>query len=356
MPTRIIGFDVARALAVFGMVFVNFRLACEAETGNALLLVLISSMEGRASALFVVLAGIGLAILRQASERKGSPHAGRQSKIKLARRAVLLIILGLAYTPIWPADILHFYGFYFLAAIPLLFANNRQLWFAIIGVNVAFCLLFLFLDYNSGWNFETLHYKDFWSAPGMIRHIFFNGFHPVLPWLSFLLLGLWLGKQPLQDRAFRLRIGGIALLFWLGNELISRLHIETLPAEACSEDLLAVFGPTAMPPIPPYILAAGSLAVVLVCLCIELCLRWPKAKLLLALATTGRMSLSLYVAHVLLGMAVLEAMGLLPGANIETATLAALLFCAGAIIACHHWANRFGTGPLEKVFKKLAGS
>ena len=67
---RIIGLDVARCLAIFGMVIVNYREALgEPEDGPAWLVSFSSNIEGKASATFVVLAGIGLSLLF--SRRKG---------------------------------------------------------------------------------------------------------------------------------------------------------------------------------------------------------------------------------------------------------------------------------------------
>ena len=63
MMQRVSGFDLARALAIFGMVIVNFKIAMNAETGSPLLMNFVKLFEGRASALFVILAGIGVTFL-----------------------------------------------------------------------------------------------------------------------------------------------------------------------------------------------------------------------------------------------------------------------------------------------------
>lgn len=60
---RLIGIDFARALALFGMVIVNFKLAMNADIGTPQLIEFAALLEGRASALFVILAGIGIALL-----------------------------------------------------------------------------------------------------------------------------------------------------------------------------------------------------------------------------------------------------------------------------------------------------
>ena len=64
MTNRIIGYDLARALAVFGMVVVNFKTVMSAEQGGpAWLGGLVGLLDGRAAATFVVLAGVGIALI-----------------------------------------------------------------------------------------------------------------------------------------------------------------------------------------------------------------------------------------------------------------------------------------------------
>ena len=58
------GFDVARGLAVFGMIIVNFKIAMGAETaGPSWMVWLVGLLDGRAAATFVILAGVGMSLL-----------------------------------------------------------------------------------------------------------------------------------------------------------------------------------------------------------------------------------------------------------------------------------------------------
>lgn len=133
MKTRVIALDVARALALFGMVLVNFKLTMDANVGSEILLNLTEVLEGRASALFVVLAGIGISLATQASYVAGDRQSLLQSRVVLIKRAFLLMLAGLGFLFIWPADILHFYGVYFLFAAFLFSVSNRRLLLAVVG-------------------------------------------------------------------------------------------------------------------------------------------------------------------------------------------------------------------------------
>ncbi len=62
MNKRIIGIDVARALAVFGTIIVNFKIVF-GDNGNQILRNVTHLFDGKAAATFVVLAGVGIAFL-----------------------------------------------------------------------------------------------------------------------------------------------------------------------------------------------------------------------------------------------------------------------------------------------------
>ena len=70
---RVVGIDVARAVAVLGMVLVNFKvLSNTREAGPGWLVALAERLDGRASALFVVLAGVGVGMLTRRAREDGS--------------------------------------------------------------------------------------------------------------------------------------------------------------------------------------------------------------------------------------------------------------------------------------------
>jgi uncharacterized membrane protein len=67
---------------------------------------------------------------------------------------------------------------------------------------ICIILVYPVFKYETGWNFANLKYQDFWTFKGFIRNLFFNGFHPVMPWTAFMLFGYWFGKQDLNNDEF----------------------------------------------------------------------------------------------------------------------------------------------------------
>lgn len=332
---RLDGLDIARFLAFFGMVLVNFRIAAEVTGVGDLPSTIIDLLEGRAAALFVVLAGIGLGL-------------SRAGMALLSRRAVFLIVLGMINVTIFEADILHYYGTYFLCVLPLLVASARTLWASAIAITLIAYGGLIFGNYDAGWDWDALVYADFWTVTGYLRHTFYNGWHPVLPWLSFLMIGMALSRLDLGSPAIRLRIALYGAL-----ACIAGLIPAALTADPDLTDLLST---APIPPTPFYILSATGSACVVIAACLWAGPALMRSRLSRTLSLAGRQSLTLYLAHILIGMGTMEAMGLLNGSLSNGAILfISLTFCAACLIYAHLWQHVAKRGPLEALMRRVAG-
>jgi len=357
MNQRVAGVDLARALAIFGMIIVNFKIAMKAETGNSLLLSFAGLFEGRASALFVILAGVGITFITNKAKGSNDRLFLLKSRLSLLKRGGLLIVIGLVYTPIWEADILHFYGFYFLIAAATFTVNDKVLLFISALIMMVFPVLLLFFNYEQNWNWVTLTYENFWTFDGMVRHIIFNGFHPVFPWAAFLFFGMWLGRQDLSQVFMKKRLLIWSLITLIITEcsfyLIRTAVGDGSVVEMTSEEVSFLFSTSIIPPLPQYIISAGSSAVITLVTCLYFSERYCESNIIRWLYQTGKMSLTLYVAHVIIGMGLLESIGLLENQTINFSLLSALIFCVFGVFFSVTWLKFYKTGPLEWVFRKV---
>jgi uncharacterized membrane protein YeiB len=357
MSNRIVGFDIARALAVFGMVVVNFKIVMVAEkNGLTWLDSAVGLLDGRAAATFVVLAGAGISLLSQKARASGDADQLVQARTTLLKRAVFLLLVGLLYTPIWPGDILHFYGVYIAVAAFLLAAPARRLWTIATALVLAFPLMLFTLDYERGWDWATLSYDGLWTPAGMIRNLFFNGFHPVIPWLAFLLVGMVLGRLDMGNTTIRKRVFAWGAGVTIAAEAASWLLVRTLShgeTRGDQEAIAAIFGTEPMPPMPLYVLAGGGIACAVVAAAIALGERYQGAAWLRPFVATGQLALTLYVAHVVVGMGVLDVVGRLENQTLPFVLLSAAIFCALAMLFATLWRTKFMHGPLEAVMRAL---
>lgn len=331
---RLHGLDIARFLAFCGMVLVNFRIAAQVQPDASLVSSFTDALEGRASALFVILAGIGLSL-------------GKTTRPVILARALVLFALGLLNLTIFDADILHFYALYFLVALPFLSAQPQMLiWAALGAVGIGFLGLIL-LDYEAHWDWQALTYSDFWTLQGFLRHSFFNGWHPVFPWVAFVFVGMWIGRLNLHQTSVqnRLILGGIAAAV-----------LGALPGQVLQDpELLEVFSTASLPPGPFYILAASGSAVAVVGVMLRLGAGLHRLGIAEWLAAPGQMALSLYALHILLGMGTLEAMGQLDGSLSPLEIFGfSLGFCGLSMLLTWLWTLVASRGPLEALMRRVS--
>lgn len=343
---RLEGLDFARFVAFVGMVIVNFKIAMGAENESGLLNVLTSSLEGRAAATFVILAGIGLGLSAKREDYT-------QTISVTTKRAAFLFVIGLLNSLIFDADILHYYAFYFLFGVLMLSASSRWLVTVIVALNVVFVALVLAFNYDAGWNWHNYTYADFWTPAGFVRNLFFNGWHPVIPWLGFLLLGIVLSRTTLSQTStqhYLIFFGVVAFAIAEGSSIHMTDALNSIHPE------LGVFATTEpIPPMPLYMLAGAGVGGATIGFSLRFSGWFERNGILRVITPAGRQTLTLYIAHILVGMGTLEALGLLGGQSLTTAVTAALLFCAVAVAYALVWSRYFKRGPIEAVMRKIAG-
>ncbi len=344
--TRLVGLDLARFIAFFGMVIVNFKIVMGAGNDHGVLNFLTGILEGRAAATFVVLAGIGLGL--------SASRSGLDQTISVTlKRAMFLFIIGLLNSLIFEADILHYYAFYFLFSVLLLPLHSRWLAIAIVVLNVVFVASMLLLDYDLGWNWDNYTYADFWTPSGFVRNLIFNGWHPVIPWLAFMLLGIVLSRLELSERPIQHRLILLGAAAFIVAEMSSHILVGTL---FINDPELSVFATTEpVPPMPLYLVAGSGMAAVVIGLCLRFAYWFDRIGVLGLVTPAGRQTLTLYIAHIVVGMGTLQALGMLIDQTGMIAFIAAALFCVIALIYAWIWGQFFKRGPIEALMRKVAG-
>jgi uncharacterized protein len=356
MKQRIIGLDVARALAVIGMIIVNFKVVL-GQDGQTWVKSFASIFDGKAAAMFVVLAGVGLALMTNSAIKNNDRHKLKIAKIRIAKRALFLFVLGLSYITIWPADILHFYGIYMVIILMVLPFKERTI--LILGTALIFIypILVIFWNYETGWDFISLNYQDFWTFKGFMRNLFFNGFHPVMPWTAFMLFGYWFGKQDLHNDKFIKKIFLVSTLLFISIQILSYLAISFLADgnQEAALELTEILGTNPMPPLPFYMFNGISIAFAIISACIIIAKRFENTLIIDALNKTGQLALTFYVAHVIIGMGIIELVDPEKMGNytVEFSVSYALVFSLLCIVFAVLWRKYKKSGPLEWIMRKL---
>ncbi|WP_424213143.1 DUF418 domain-containing protein [Streptomyces sp. BI20] len=377
--SRLIGLDAARGLAVLGMFAVHVGPPPRPE-GAGWLLVL---ADGRAPAVFTLIAGLSLSLARAGS---GAAPPLRATLIRCA----VLGALGLALAALSPGIlvILAFYAVYFLAAEPLTRLRTRRL-ALIAGASVVLGpvlshLLGPHLGYRTGGRGTTPVPADLTSwhgVAGALRELLLGGAYPLLTYLPYVLVGMVLGRVfALGEPRAPLRLAGFGAAAVLLGHGLSWLALGPLGARAEILRAIAAEHPwalTAADPVaavlasqygavpgtaPEWLLLAGPYSqtpletlgnigagALLVAAATAAARSAPVARLLRPLAAVGAMALSVYVAHALV-------LALLTHGWSGWDVL--LGFSAGALLGCVLWQaacrrSDLRRGPLEWLLRRL---
>lgn len=339
------GYDVARAFALYGMILVNFHGRAQSETAwYALTEPVLGELEGRAAALFVMLAGVGVSLRSRDARRVGGPRLAEE-RWALLRRAAALLAVGLLNLHLWDWDILHVYALYLTAAAGLIAASRRTL----VGVGVLVFGASVVLRALWPEPYEPL----FWSLGGFFQSVVFVGNHPALPWLCFLLVGIGLGRLdlrrvPLRRRLLAVAAGGVALAE--GGSRVAQRIAEQAGAEEWTIQWLSTWP---RPPGPFFVLSSTAVAVVVILLSIE----WSEAnrqpRAVMALTAAGQLALSLYFAHEV-GILIPLEHSWLEEATAEAVALYGTVFFLAGVAGATWWRRRNRQGPFESILRQLS--
>lgn len=359
---RLIGLDLARGLAVFGMYAAH--VGPDPDQGGVTGF-LMELAHGRSSALFAFLAGFAVVLITG----RGTPktgRAGRQAVAKVVIRAVILLALGTALTMSGiPVDvILAFYGLYFLLVLPLYQLGAGPL--AAIAAGTALVLPQVLYVVQ-----QAIGDSDVRSPgePDGIVSLFFTGTYPALTWIPFVIAGMAVARLDLAATAVRIRLaltgaalmitgyggswlalhvfpgaadaigtsaGGGASMWWsdIAGSPSGDTPARLLVASPHSETTLSILGNT-------------GVAIMAVTACLALTDALPRLQSLARpVIAVGSMSLTAYVFH----LVAIQFLGIeeLPGSPLYVL----LGFIATAIVFATVWSRFQQRGPLEWLMTK----
>lgn len=383
---RITILDALRGLAIFGILFANivdwsgwgglsdeqaFALAGKsaADTYDFLQIMLV---EGKFYTIFSFLFGLGFALQLSRLEKRGANGLA----IFRRRLAILLAIGILHMVLLWNGDILALYaalGFLlpFMrhwsdrrlligAVVLILLPIPGGIFIHLLGITPDFGLfslgeqMFVALGGDPE-NARLLRAREDWAAyfqwtlagpPFRIGSFFATWRIPKV--LAIMMIGLWAGRRLiagtlLQDRTLLKRVAITGFVFGLPANF-AFAAIGGLDQEGFREGLAAfIFYAAGVVPLGLAYAASFALA-------------WPKAKSVLGIfAAPGRMALTNYLMHSVLGVIIFYGVGFglfAKVAPLEICGIALAIFI-GQIILSRLWLSAFAQGPVEALWRRL---
>lgn len=358
MKKRIIGFDLARAYAIFGMFIVNFNMVFGNHDDSSLLGEFLVLFSGHSSTVFVILAGMGVALMTNRAKESSTQEDRKRLRSTILKRAAFLFIFGMLFSIWWPADILHLYGGYMSMGAFLMFMDKKYYLIASVIAITLFHIFFLVIPYETGWSLSTIEYTDFWTLSGFIRNTFYNGWNPIFPWFAYFAIGLYLGRLDWALKQTQQKIFSMGLIIYLFVEGIrygsTFLELSKETREFINADYI--------PPVLPFVLNTIGFGMMLITGFMWVSQYISEKTWAVDLARTGQMTLTHYVSHLSIGLIVLA---LFQGKNYSEVIggknmlepLYILLYSLGFFIISIYfsklWSKRFKQGPLEMLMRKI---
>ncbi|MCX5181500.1 DUF418 domain-containing protein [Streptomyces sp. NBC_00268] len=367
---RLIGLDLARGLAVFGMYAAH--IGPDPSVGGPLGWAM-EVARGRSSALFALLAGFTLVLLTGRPQPR-TGRAGRQAMGRVLIRSAVLVALGYALTCLDTSVdvILAAYGMVFFLSVPLYRLRADTL--AVIAAATALVLPQVLYPLRAAveggsWADAVIAHDPLariTDSDGIIE-LFITGAYPVLTWLPFVIAGMALGRIDLARPGIRAKVGllggALAVLGYGGSWLAVHLVPGAQAAVSATTDggsaasawwSDAVGDPTTS--TPDWLLVAAphsqttwsilgntgvGLMVITACLIAteqSARFRWLAAPVI----AVGSVSLTAYTGHII----AIKALGI-DSLPTFPALLALVCLAAATMLLAVAWKRAFRRGPLE---------
>lgn len=357
---RLVALDVVRAVALIGVVAMNYVGALvtpgrDRGFWGRVFDPYTGTLSTRFAATFVLVAGVGITLLTDRARRDGDSEEIRRVRLRLARRGLLLYLVGYVLDFTWPGTILFFYGAYFLIATVLFQLATR--WLVVIGAGAG--VIASAVGTWAAWKrdrFEPVDWLGFdriESIQDLVVRTFLDHTHPVLPWIAFLCAGMIIGRHLPTLSAWRRKVMTFATATVIVIYVVSSVLDTT-----SSRDGVIVHHVTSLQTYDRgllYLVSTLAIAIVSFLMIAMIAERWPATSFIVHLQRAGQLSLSLYLLHVLVFTIAVDWFGWIGGESLSTALWFAAGFWAVGIAVASWWHHRIGRGPAEIVYRAFGG-
>jgi uncharacterized protein len=357
---RVIDLDVTRAIAMIGVVVMNyhgFLIDLGGPIGQSTINRFFNPFTGplstRFAATFVMVAGMGITLMTNRGRLDHDRQRRSADRWTLIRRGFLLYTFGFGFEWLWSGTILFFYGAFFIVGA-LLF-TLRVRWLIAVGavaaIGAAAIRWWAFeADRDTSWLLGGWYGSGPYRSPRrLLFDTFVNGTHPLLPWLAFLCAGMILGRfLPLSNSSRRvLAAVGVLLVAvtYLANHLFADtpLRSQLLATDPFSRSL-------------NYTVCALGSSITAFCVIGWIANATHANAVTRGFAAAGRTTLTLYILHALVFDAVVTRWHLIRPAGLDVTLVFAGGFWLVGITVAAWWQQRYGIGPAEWVYRKFGGS
>lgn len=332
---RLLAIDAARGLAMVGMVIVNVGpTRTEGVLGRLYL-----APYGRASILFVLIAGLGMSFFLR-SRRDDA----RRWPV-LLWRAGLLFFGGLALQLLTPqiGVILPTYGLLFALALALQYVpRSALLWLTLVWAVAGPVVIVMHTSAGAAVRHLTEPVTLTDPVGQIVHSSLVSGPYPLLSWAVPFMVGMWVAGLELSRRPTQ-----HAMILWGGVAAVGGLAVSLvtpgLLGASAEEGYLKLLTGAAHGQMPLWLVSSVGGAILVLGLLLRF---WDRiATLARPLVYAGQLALTCYVGHYLVLAATGKAETLAGGMVLSA------VIVVGLLVFSWVWRSRYAIGPLERVVR-----
>ena len=349
-----------RALALLGVIAMNYHGALNPQpvvdgfwdrlfhTGTGVL-------STRFAAAFVMMAGVGVALMSSTALDSHDREGLGAVRMRLARRGLLLYAVGLALNHAWGGTIIFYYGAYLLIAAAIVGTSDLNLVAlgAVASTAAAGISAWLVSRPSGSDRIDWLDPNEIDSVPDLIGRTFTGYTHPVLPWITFFIVGILIGRRLSDFQRCARSIALIGSAFTTVTYLI--LHFASITSALDDPSNAALFSTEPFRRGLGYSATTTGIIVTafaIVCLMVE---RLEGSAPVRFVQRAGQMTLSAYLLHVLVYYVLFRWWSVIDSRGLSTALIVASLLWVAIVVSSSAWRARFGLGPAERLYRLIGG-
>ena len=372
LEQRFASLDVARTIALFGIIVLNYHgylnfQSVSASASPSIFERWWHPFEGVLAnpfpVGFVMVAGMGVALLfnrDQAVQLRNDSIS--DIRWRLARRGLFLFTLGYGVEWVWAGTILPYYGAYFLiGSIIATWSRTKLIALATFSVLAGALIEWWRLEQSFNGNLTL------WLSPtapntprDLLIRLFIDYTHPLFPWLAFFIVGILLGRKYHDIARFRRKLLTVAVataaFAYITNAIVNSL-VRSDADNGVSSALMWRHLVSTQPfdRSVLYVLASLGVVVTVFLIVTILCEKFHDSLAVRVAQTTGQMTLTIYLAHIFIYNIVVTQAGLVQPTGLDTAMTMSIVVFVSAVIWANWWSRLFGRGPVERLYRRFGG-
>jgi len=363
LEQRFASLDVARTIALFGIIVLNYHGYLNFQSTSSMTAPSIferwwhpfdGALANPFPVGFVMVAGMGVALLFNRD----------QSDIqwRLARRGLFLFTLGYGVEWVWAGTILPYYGAYFLiGSVIATWSARKLIALAVLSTVIAATIELWRLEQSFDGNLTT------WLSPStpntprdLLIRLFIDYTHPIFPWLMFFIVGILLGRKYHLIAKIRRQVliasVSAATIAYTANSIVNdQIRDDFNNGSSAAVRLNHLVSTRPFDRGALYVVASIGVVVAVFMLITILCEKFDDSLIVRLAQTTGQMTLTIYLAHIFIYNIIVNQLGLVTPTGLDTAMTMSIVVYVAAVIWANWWSPLFGRGPAERLYRRFGG-